>query len=503
MNTELTNRLLLTRYRVGTAIASGSVGSVFSGTDTRTGADVVVKFFDSNDDNFSNWIDECRSAMRLRHANVIAAINLGFDEGSGFHVLILQRGYGGSLRRALVNNGTFSKQEIRRLLVDIASGLNHAHSEGLVHRDIKPENLIALHGTGEPPWAVTDFGCSRFLARGSRATSVVGSAMYVAPEVLDHNADAACDQYSLGITGLEMVESGTLSNTASKTVTTAVRNNFLYRTPTDNVDRVVATLLQPDQGRRFPCMASVIEVLSGQSQNYSIISLHDSRVAMLCDETITIATSDRCKIDRRLRIPRSRRFVNSRGVTRPLIATDRRVLALTSTTATETLFVVDHGLSVFAASEAHRMVASCDNGTLTLWRMNTSEQLAEVTLPTPLRDLDVIGGFVAGGLIFGGPKTNSIWQLTISGQLSTCHQGVAPLVEVAESNGELSALVGDSTVACAIDFWSTRTAIRTWQVAVAQIGWRQTQSSQSQAETFVGSYVGLPNPMDAHGGPVK
>lgn len=96
--------------------------------------------------------------------------------------------------------------EFYRLVAHIglqaASGLQHAHSRGVVHRDIKPGNLLV-----SADWHlwVADFGVAR-IEEGDALTQtgdVLGTMRYMAPEqamgghgIADHRADI----YSLGIT---------------------------------------------------------------------------------------------------------------------------------------------------------------------------------------------------------------------------------------------------------------------------------------------------------------
>ncbi|MCA9263117.1 MAG: protein kinase [Planctomycetales bacterium] len=89
----------------------------------------------------------------------------------------------------------------------IALGLQHAHSLGIIHRDIKPSNLLL--DEGGRPW-ITDFGLARFRADQAltRTGDVVGTLRYMSPEQargdsswVDHRSDI----YSLGITLYELL----------------------------------------------------------------------------------------------------------------------------------------------------------------------------------------------------------------------------------------------------------------------------------------------------------
>ena len=185
---------VLGRYALGERLAAGSLGTVVAATDLRTGRAVAVKFFDGARDNFGAWVDELRLALRLEHPHIVPCLDVGYDAGFGLSVMVFPRAQGGSLRRALASGRRFTEPELRGFLLAIAGALAYAHARGVVHRDVKPENILALERTGEPPWALTDFGAGRFLARGAALRSLAGSRPYMAPEVGRGAADARSDQ---------------------------------------------------------------------------------------------------------------------------------------------------------------------------------------------------------------------------------------------------------------------------------------------------------------------
>jgi serine/threonine protein kinase len=147
--------LVLDRYRVGSRLAAGAAGTVVGAVDTEDERAVVVKFFDGSDDNFAAWVQEVRLAMRLRHPNIPACVNAGYDPAWGLSVLVFERALGGSLRRALVSGRSFTVDDHRRVLADVAAALVHAHAQGVIHRDVKPENILAQTAEGAPPWQLT------------------------------------------------------------------------------------------------------------------------------------------------------------------------------------------------------------------------------------------------------------------------------------------------------------------------------------------------------------
>lgn len=95
--------------------------------------------------------------------------------------------------------------EIVRLVIDVALGLEHAHHLGILHRDVKPANLL-LDLTGSI-W-IADFGLAKMESQDhsiTRSGDFIGTLRYVAPEQLHGEADARSDVYSLGLTLFELL----------------------------------------------------------------------------------------------------------------------------------------------------------------------------------------------------------------------------------------------------------------------------------------------------------
>lgn len=70
---------------------------------------------------------------------------------------------------------------------------------GVMHRDIKPENFLLTDKTEAAVIKAADFGLCTYFKPGQRFRHIVGSAYYVAPEVLQKNYSHEADMWSLGV----------------------------------------------------------------------------------------------------------------------------------------------------------------------------------------------------------------------------------------------------------------------------------------------------------------
>ena len=72
------------------------------------------------------------------------------------------------------------------------------HQHNIAHRDFKPENI--LFTADDKDIKLIDFGISKMLQVNSQVMhEKIGTAFYVAPEVLDRKYDMRCDLWSLGV----------------------------------------------------------------------------------------------------------------------------------------------------------------------------------------------------------------------------------------------------------------------------------------------------------------
>ncbi|KAK2952560.1 putative 3-phosphoinositide-dependent protein kinase 1 [Blattamonas nauphoetae] len=149
---------------------------------------------------------ECDLVIRLKHTNILRVYSAFEDETSIYFVQEL--GYGNLTDLDL---SSLSFDDLRYYAAELVEAIAYLHQEKILHRDLKPENvLICL----DQHIKIIDFGCAKLMAEKSipsvlvppsespplqpRNPSIVGSPLYVSPEVLEgKEADQASDIWSL------------------------------------------------------------------------------------------------------------------------------------------------------------------------------------------------------------------------------------------------------------------------------------------------------------------
>jgi serine/threonine-protein kinase len=190
----------LSTYRVDREIGRGGMAVVYAGWHEQLERPVALKVLASHlagDEHFrTRFLREARIASKLHHPNLVRTYDIAELDGSPCIVM------------ELLTGGTLEGRELTRpAAADVASGLAHAHAQGVVHRDLKPANLLrAADGAVK----IADFGIAR-AAEETRVTqigTVLGTLRYLAPEQAEgREVGPEADVYSLGVVLDELVAS--------------------------------------------------------------------------------------------------------------------------------------------------------------------------------------------------------------------------------------------------------------------------------------------------------
>nr|CAN64098.1 hypothetical protein VITISV_014897 [Vitis vinifera] len=99
----------------------------------------------------------------------------------------------------IMEGGRYREEDAKAIVVQILNVVAFCHLQGVVHRDLKPENFLFTTRDEDAPMKVIDFGLSDFIRTDQRLNDIVGSAYYVAPEVLHRSYNLEADVWSIGV----------------------------------------------------------------------------------------------------------------------------------------------------------------------------------------------------------------------------------------------------------------------------------------------------------------
>ncbi len=133
--------------------------------------------------------------MNIKNDNI--ANVLAYTEIEGKTYSVNEFISGETLEEYVTYNGKISDSEIKKIALDICSGLSAVHSLGIVHRDITPGNII-IDSAGRA--IITDFGISRLTNdKKQKDTQILGTVGYAAPEQFGfRQTTAKADIYAVG-----------------------------------------------------------------------------------------------------------------------------------------------------------------------------------------------------------------------------------------------------------------------------------------------------------------
>jgi len=180
-------------YTIGKELGRGQFGVTHLCTHKQTGQQYACKTIAKrklvNKEDIEDVQREAQIMYHLIEQPNIVQLMGAYEDKNSVH-FVMELCAGGELFDRIIAKGHYTERAAASLLRTIVQIVHTCHSMGVIHRDLKPENA---------PLKATDFGLSVFYKEGEVFKDIVGSAYYIAPEVLKRRYGPEVDIWSIGV----------------------------------------------------------------------------------------------------------------------------------------------------------------------------------------------------------------------------------------------------------------------------------------------------------------
>ena len=275
----LSTRMNFDGYKILRDIYISSRSHVFLAEDLDTNEKVVIKTpsaeMKNNERYLESFLMEDWIAKRLNNAHILKAI----EPTRKRHYLYTVTEYieGQTLAQWMIDNPSPDLETVRKIVTQIAKGLQAFHRQEMVHQDLRPNNImIDKNNTVK----IIDFGATKVAGLTELVSineGLVGTAQFTAPEYfLGYAGTPQSDIFSLGVIAYKML-SGKLpyGNSIAKTSDRRTLGRLKYNPLSDDnnslpgwIDYAINKAVHIDPVKRYTEVSEFIYELQTPNRQY-------------------------------------------------------------------------------------------------------------------------------------------------------------------------------------------------------------------------------------------
>jgi serine/threonine protein phosphatase PrpC len=264
-------RMTLDGYRIVRELHGSHRSHIYLAVDGETGAPVVLKTpsVDLGGDPayLERFLMEEWIARRINSAHVLKPCQQTRERR--YLYVATEFVDGQTLAQWMIDHPKPSLEAVRRIVEQIAKGLQAFHRLEMLHQDVRPENIM-IDRTGTVK--IIDFGATRVagiaeMVTADELSAILGTAQYTAPEYfVGEAASARSDLFSLGVITYQML-SGRLPYGAevAKARSIAAQRRLRYESVLDDtreipawIDGVLRKAVHPDPLERYETLSEFV-----------------------------------------------------------------------------------------------------------------------------------------------------------------------------------------------------------------------------------------------------
>ena len=201
---QLSTGTPLDNYKIEEKLGEGAFGAVFRVKHKDIGVDRAMKKLTGKDqkdkEKEKEILNEIEMLKSLDHPNIVKVFEF-YNTNDGYYI-ITEYCKEGELFDRIMESAPFNEAAAAYLMYQILSAVFYCHNLNIIHRDMKPENILIEHEDKETNFfniKIIDFGTAKITDKSSNENKIVGSTLYIAPEVLKGSYNEKCDVWSVGV----------------------------------------------------------------------------------------------------------------------------------------------------------------------------------------------------------------------------------------------------------------------------------------------------------------